>query len=346
MKVVKSPGYNYIFNPKNGYFARWGNTHEDDPVMSPFGPEIADIEITTSCSGPEGKVCGFCYKANTPIGENMSLETFKTIFAKLPKNLTQIAFGADATGKANPDMWKIMEYCRTNDINPVIPNITIANADLVTARKLADTCGAVAVSRYDNKNVCYDTVQRLTTFGLKQTNIHQLLAEETFDNVIETIHDIKNDDRLKELNAIVFLSLKKKGRGKGYTPLSQEKFEQVINMALEAEIPFGFDSCSANKFLKATKNHPRASDFAVMAEPCESTCFSLYVNVEGKYFPCSFSEGHDFGRAGDWSDGIDLTKINSFIPELWNNQKTLQFRNALLNNLDELGVRKCPLYEI
>ena len=83
MKCIKSPNYNYIFNPETGLFVRWGATYEDNPEFAPIGPEIADIEITTSCSGPAGKVCSFCYKANTPNGKNMSFDTFKQVFAKM-----------------------------------------------------------------------------------------------------------------------------------------------------------------------------------------------------------------------------------------------------------------------
>ena len=343
MKIVKQPGYNHLFDEKTGLSVRWGDTFDQDPVISPNGPEIADIEITTKCSGPEGKVCKFCYKSNTPNGKNMSFETFKTIFSKLPNTLTQIAFGTDATATANPDMWKIMEHCRHNNI---VPNITVANISIPTAYKLSQMCGAVAVSRYDNKDLCYDSVQRLTSFGMQQVNIHQLLAEETFDNVIETIRDIKTDLRLTDLNAIVFLSLKQKGRGTGYTRLSQDKFNYIVKVAMAAGIPFGFDSCSANKFLNSVKNHKQYNKFIVNTEPCESTCFSLYVNVEGEYFPCSFTEGGSFDNAGNWTRGIPLNEVVDFKTELWENYKTRQFRKSLLSNVDDNGVRGCPLYEI
>lgn len=38
-KIVRSKGYNYEFNKKTGFFARWGKVKEDDPLFSPFGPE-------------------------------------------------------------------------------------------------------------------------------------------------------------------------------------------------------------------------------------------------------------------------------------------------------------------
>jgi hypothetical protein len=90
--ILHSKDYNFIFDRKTGFFARWGKTQEDDPEYSPFGPEIADIEIATSCKGV-GTPCDFCYKKNNPNGEYMTLETFKVLFAKFPPILTQIAVG-------------------------------------------------------------------------------------------------------------------------------------------------------------------------------------------------------------------------------------------------------------
>lgn len=92
-KAVNSMFYNYLFDKVTGNFMRWGRTQEEDPQFAP-APEIADIEISTVCSGvsPIGP-CKFCYKANTPVGTNMSLETFKKLFSTFPKTLTQIAAG-------------------------------------------------------------------------------------------------------------------------------------------------------------------------------------------------------------------------------------------------------------
>ena len=42
LKVLKSPGYNYIFRKEDGLFIRTGRTVDDDPDFSPFGPEIIE----------------------------------------------------------------------------------------------------------------------------------------------------------------------------------------------------------------------------------------------------------------------------------------------------------------
>lgn len=71
-KIFKSDEYNYTIDKRTGYFQRWGATQEQNPFKSFFGPEIADIEITTICNGPGGKLCPFCSPAgtmvNTPTG--------------------------------------------------------------------------------------------------------------------------------------------------------------------------------------------------------------------------------------------------------------------------------------
>ena len=337
-KELNSSSYNFKFDKKSGFFMRWGKNKDDDPDYSPYGPEIADIEVTTSCSGPAGKVCVFCYKANTPRGTNMSFGTFKKVFANLPKTITQIAFGADANLTSNPDIWKMFDYCRENG---VVPNVTVANITKKIAERLTKVCGGVAVSRYHNKNWCYDSVQHLTDAGMNQINIHMMLSEETFDQAIETINDRLNDPRLAGLHAIVFLSLKQVGRGTNNSPLSLDRFNAIIQHALNQKVNFGMDSCSANKFVRVVKDHDDFDAFSKCVEPCESTCFSLYCNTDGHFFPCSFSEGN-----GKWVDGIDMTKEINFLDDVWNNTRTKEFRSQLLNEKDENHIRTCPLFEI
>ena len=337
-KILVSENYNYYFNKDSGYFARWGKTKEDDPQYSPFGPEILDIEVTTQCKGPGGKLCPFCYKGNTPNGKNMSFETFKTILDKMPITLTQVAFGADAHATSNPDLWKMMEYCRNNEHNQVIPNITVADINDNVADLLARNCGAVAVSRYSDKNICYNSVKKFTDRGLKQTNIHVMISEETYDNALETILDKhEGDERLKDLNAIVLLSLKKKGRGIGYTPLSQDKFNHLVERAFLFKVPLGFDSCSAHKFLEAIKNHPDKEKLTQMVEPCESTCFSSYIDVNGFFHPCSFASA----PIPEWNTALPVTECTDFVKDIWHNVTVKKFRKNLLG----CG-RSCPLYEV
>ena len=335
-KIVKSPSYNFVFNKENGFFARWGKTKDEDPTYSPFGPEICDMEISSVCSGVDGVgVCKFCYKSNTPTGQNMSLDSFKKIFHKLPRTVTQIAFGIGNLPNhkhgGNPDMWDIFDYTRAHG---VIPNVTIngEGADDETVSRLVSVCGAIAVSIYD-KNKSYDAVKKLTDKGMKQVNIHQVIHDANFEFVKEVINDIKNDDRLAKLNAIVFLSLKPKGRGKNasmFKPLSQEKFEELISFVESFKINYGMDSCTAGKYVHAIDTHPNKKQLLNMVEGCESTRMSSYINVEGLFFPCSFMEGEVVENGGDWREGLDVLNCNNFVKDVWMNEKTKLFREKCI----------------
>jgi len=84
-KIIRAKDgcFNHFFDKETGLSMTWGKNKEDDPTYSPYGPLIADIEITDICFGPGGKVCDFCYKSNTPKGTYMTFETFKRLFEKL-----------------------------------------------------------------------------------------------------------------------------------------------------------------------------------------------------------------------------------------------------------------------
>ena len=336
--------YNYFMDKATGFFARWAKDMKD-PEFSPIGGEILDIEITTICSGTgrtngKDQLCKFCYKSNTPCGVNMTFDTFKTIIDKMSKTLTQIAFGADSHAESNPDLWKMMEYSRSIDI---VPNITIAEITDEVADKLAKYCGATAVSRYQDKNICYDSVKKLTDRGMTQINIHQLVAAETYDQVMETIKDRMSDPRLSKLNAIVLLSLKQKGRGVNFTRLSEEKFKSIVDFSIENKIGIGFDSCSAPKFLNAVQDHKDFEHFKTISDSCESQRMSSYINVEGKYFPCSFAED-----LKGWNNGLDVVNCKDFLNDIWYNNLAIEFRNKLICSLHaNCNVCcNCPIFEV
>lgn len=325
IKFLRSDDYNFNFNKTTGFFMRWGKTFEDNPTHSVFGPELVDIEISTVCNGvPGAGPCKFCYKSNTGKGENMTLNQFKDLFSNLPKTVMQIAFGiGDLDG--NPDMRSIFEYTREKG---VIPNVTINGAGLTDewAEWLAKTCGAVAVSYYDG-DLTDRAVRLLKAKGLDQVNIHHMLAAETLDAAYDIIERYKNG---LPFNAVVFLGLKQKGRAtKGFSPVPEEEFKKLVDVAIQQKVPIGFDSCSAFKFLRNV-NNPEQYEQSV--EPCESTLFSSYFNVEGKFFPCSFIEG-----TTGWENGIDAKGF-------WDHQRTVEFRNKVIQA--HKNCRSCVYYEI
>jgi hypothetical protein len=241
----------------------------------------------------------------------------------------------------------MFEYCKFNHVNPgVIPNLTINGYGMTQewAEFLAETCGGVAVSVYDPTDVCYDAVERLISAGMAQTTIHQLVSVETFGRCLMVIDDAANDPRLKGLKAVMFLTLKPKGKRNTSTIVKDvRRYKTLINYAFKRGVNIGFDSCSAPIFLAAMKDHPQFERFSQLSESCESNRFSGYANVKGEYFHCSFTEGQP-----GWK-GIDLLKIKNFNQEVWNSSEVGKFRDRLLCQ-DNGHIAKecylCPIYDL
>jgi hypothetical protein len=249
-------------------------------------------------------------------------------------NLLQVAFGITGV-QTNPDFVRMLVYTRMRGI---IPNFTLSGIDLTTdlATKISMLVGGLAVSVYQSdKNVCYNTVQTFTDLGVKQTNIHLMVSNETLDFAFEVLNDRLNDPRLKKLNAIVFLGVKPKGRGVKYTSLSVDSYGRLVRFCLDNDIVFGFDSCSAPKFEAALSkidiNQDQKQSMLMSSERCESSLFSAYINVTGEYCSCSFSEGI--------VEPVSVLKAEDFIRDVWCSPQVQKFRDNLLS-----GGRRCPIY--
>lgn len=332
------PDYHYV-EFTGGVVARFGKTPapKDDPVFSPVGPEIVDLEISKD-GCPNATRCAWCYKENSDgPPQNMTLETFKGILHKLRdcKVLRQIALGITGT-QTNPDLIPIMEHCRSVGI---APNMTLTGKDLTPqlAKDIARLAGAVAISVYpDDKELGYKTIKQMSDLGIKQVNMHLLVSKITLDFCYEVLDDIK-DNKVPGLRYVVMLSLKPKGRGQDLQVLTEEEHFALFNYARDNKIKFGMDSCAASRFERYMKqSNMTGADLVLsemLAEPCESTLFSAYINVEGKFVPCSFCEGK--------VEPIDLTYVDNFLTEVWLSGKLDAFRGRLLTGTQ---VRACPVY--
>jgi len=333
-KFLMSPDYKYVFNKKTGFFARWGKTKEDDPQWSPFGPEILDLEISTSatCSGR----CKFCYKKNAAGQENhnMTFDEFVSIFEKFPKTLTQIAYGI-CDIDTNPDFFRMMEYAKEHG---VIPNYTCNGHKITTeiAKKTSEICGAVAVSLV-TKESSYNAIKMFTDAGMTQCNIHYMLSEETYDSAFEVVDEIAADPRLAKLNAIVFLQYKPKNKEADFhSCVNPDRYSKLMKYCEERNVNYGFDSCSGPTFMGIIEGREDQERLAMMAEPCESGLFSSYVNCKGSFFVCSFAEGED-----TWKDGLNVLECDDFMKDIWYNERLIKWRSRLLANN-----RECPIYDL
>src|ERR1035437_7945834 len=240
IKSFRSEDFNYDFNLRTGFFRRWGRTLEDDPSWSPFGNEIADIEVSDGESCPMS--CPFCYKGNrkgdASKSNHMSLDTFTSILAKFPQYdghyyCNQIAFGITSIG-ANKDLFPIFQHCRNNNI---IPNVTINGADPLTDEQISELIkltGAMAISINSSiKDVGYNLIEKFLANGARQLNIHYVISKQSIAFAYQLINDIKNNPKLKGLNAIVFLGLKPKNRGQSFDVLPTEEYIELINYCID-----------------------------------------------------------------------------------------------------------------
>jgi hypothetical protein len=338
MKALRSEGYNFNFDKVTGYFARWGKTEAEDPSWSPFGPEIMDIEISEGEGCPLS--CPFCYKGNKKGDKatNMSLDTFKKIFATFPKTVTQIAFGITSVG-SHPELFDIFEYCRKHG---VIPNVTVNGNDPLTdeqVNRLVKACGAMAVSVvWPTQENGFNLIQRLTDAGATQINIHFMISKQTIERAYEVCNAMQNDPRLAKMNAIVFLGLKPKARGQAFDVLPVSETIRLVNHCLENNIRFGFDSCTAPRFDRAVNESTTLTEevkksLNQCSERCESGLFSSYIDCSGKYWHCSFGEGREDAY------GIDCTTITDFTKEVWLSKPMQEWRQKLFTM-----ERECPLY--
>lgn len=253
--------------------------------------------------------------------------------------LNQIAFGITSPND-NPDFFRMMEYAREFD---VMPNYTINGTDMTEeiADKTVKLCGACAVSVCSDMEKSSKAVRMLLDRGFKQTNIHVVAMTSTFEKIKQLINDCEPGKPLEGLNAIVLLRYKPKGTNAGkFSGLSLEQYREIFHLALDKQVGIGFDSCSAPVFLKSIEGQADLAHLAVLAEPCESTLFSIYINSFCEVAPCSFTE-NETREWADWKQGINVLECNDFYKDIWYNPRIVEFRGRLLAN-----GRKCPMFNL
>lgn len=333
--------YHCFFSKTDGFNCRFGKTVNDDPEYCGLGPEIADIEIVTgSCPKVNSENCRWCYKNNTSApGKVMTLEQFKTVVSKFPKNLTQVALGITGV-KSNPHLEDILIWLKQQG---VIGNLTLTGADLddKMADVLCQHCGACAVSCYDKaKDLCYVTIKKLHDTARDKfkrsmsVNMHIVIADFSMAHVMDVLHDIR-DGKVPGLKSVVMLHAKPVGRAKSLDcSLSEENLTEVIKFCLDSKISFGFDSCNGHNVQDILTKMGK-QELCGSIEPCESGRMSIYVNVEGKVTPCSFVE-HVYEDSA-----IDLLDPAVKIEDVWMEDKMLNaFRHCTKCS------KSCPVYAL
>lgn len=347
-KRVRSDGYNYTFNISGekdpGKMIRWGYTHEENPPMAP-SPEILDIEVSTKCS----KACSWCYKSNVPEGKTMDPKVLEGILKATHENLTQIAFGIGDIQSIGVD--RLQTYFLECTKYNIIPNITINGDEMDEEyyKLLAMYCGTVDVSVYNEE--AYNVIEKLTKTYNIQCNIHAILAQQNVVKNLKLIADTKYNEKLSKVHAILFLMLKPKGKRNTFTTIPYSYFCKIMDFAISESIQVGLDTCSAPAF--TTYIHERYSEKTVqkvmpMVEPCEGGLFSMYIDVNGEAFPCSFMEGQP-----GWENGIIVpSNAIDFQIDVWFNTRMIEWRRRLLTSTSKCNCtlsnecRKCPEFKL
>ena len=177
--------------------------------------------------------------------------------------------------------------------------------------------------------------------GIRQTNIHLLVSEESLDFVYEVLNDRMNDPRLSNMGSVVFLGVKPKGRAKdNYHSLSANKYKKLITFCFVNNISCGFDSCSAPKFEAAIKgmdiSEAEKKRLISYSDSCESSIFSSYINCKGEYWHCSFSENEPNMEC------VNVLNYDSFI-KVWYSDAVVKFRKNSIASMKE-GCRYCNVF--
>jgi hypothetical protein len=234
-------------------------------------------------------------------------------------------------------MWKMFAYARAHH---VIPNLTFNGYGLneINVPLLAKFCGGIAVSHYNSTDDCFAAIETLSVAGIKQVNIHKVLSQESLSSCYELLSFCSVDERAKNhLKAVVFLTLKPKGSRNCHNPIKDvSEYKKLIEHANALGVQMGMDSCSASMYLRAMKDSPHFDRFVEMVESCESLRFSFYCNVDGEFFPCSFTEGES-----GWERGLLVTESTDFMKDVWNHKRSVEWRNKNIENEDPTVCQGC-----
>ena len=307
-----SAEYNFIGDTENGVTMRWGSTLDQDPVLAPW-PELADISISNHCS----KNCDFCYRDSKPDNSFLSVSDYISILDSLTSprwgSVFQVALGGGEPLE-HPDFVEIIHQTWTRGI---VANFT-TNGHAVTktlAEEIAGKVGAVAISVAKMEEMPTEQVKILVDAGIK-TNLHFILDSRSIDQATELLKGRFNH-LLDDLNAVIFLTFKPRGRGakslclKPGAPL--DRFvAQISSNGCSAHI--GFDACFVPILMSQT-----AIDVDYV-DSCECAFFSVYIDEKMNVRPCSFATGN--------RDSFSLRQYG--MEDIWT-QRFASYRKGILD---------------
>lgn len=278
--------YNFVADTNSGVSLRWGAALGVDAAKA-YWPELADISISNYCT----KGCEFCYRGSSAEGAIMMLEDYEHVLDSLTNEkfggIFQVAIGGGEPLE-HPQFIDILKATKSRGI---IANFTTNGINLT--KKYADSIknlvGAVAVSANKYEDICFDKIKILCDCKIK-TNLHFVLDNQSIVDAINILNGVY-DEELKNLNSIIFLTFKPRGRAVKEKCLENnsnlfEFLECVDNK--KTSINIGFDACFVPLLMKYTQIN---TDYV---DSCECGFFSVYVDEYKNVSPCSFSVGSEF----------------------------------------------------
>ena len=208
LKRKHGEGYNFIGDTETGVTMRWGTALGEDPLFAPW-PELADISISNHCS----KNCDFCYRDSKPDNSFMSVADYESVLDSLTSprwgSVFQVALGGGEPLE-HPDFIAIIEQTWKRGI---VANFT-TNGHGVTkslAENIAGKVGAVAVSVAKMEEIPTVQLKMLADAGIR-TNLHFILDNGSIGQATEILEGRFNH-LLDDVNAVIFLTFKPRGRG-------------------------------------------------------------------------------------------------------------------------------------
>jgi MoaA/NifB/PqqE/SkfB family radical SAM enzyme len=256
--------------------------------MSPAGPELLDICITTRCN----RGCAYCYQDAKPDGDDMPVDLYDDILFETQGTVCQVALGGGEV-TLHPEFCEILRLTRED--YGIVPNYT-TNGDNISDEVLEATkkyCGAVAVSAHGKIDEWMPKAWRFVNAGIK-TNIHYIIGNDTVEEatdllarntLCDSVAPMISGGKPKSLNAIVFLLYKPCGRASKDGMLQPgPKVDEFLKVVQGTKTKVGFDACSIPMLLTKTNFNP------VSFDTCEGSRFSGYVHVGGQAKPCSFDK--------------------------------------------------------
>lgn len=281
-----SDQYNFFGDTETGITMRWGDTVKSNPWFAPW-PELADISISNHCT----KGCEFCYRESADNGSFMSLEEYDYVLSSLQSekwgNVFQVALGGGEPLE-HPDFIEILNITNSKGI---VANFTTngIHIDKTIASNMKNKVGAVAISISKAEEINLDKIKILTDEGIK-TNIHFVLDNQSINDAINILEG-KYDELLENVNGVIFLTYKPKGRaGLDKCLRMDENLDRFIELIDKGStiVRVGFDACFVPLLMKYTKVDVDYID------SCECGFFSVYIDEKMNVKPCSFANDNRF----------------------------------------------------